>query len=122
MPITPRHKPNHPVIEFLDNVRLGAQVAVELLHMGACVYCPGNDFIYWLATDGPEDTLIYESDLDTISYCCGVVGIPGWESSPNCQKEMAYARRLGKNIFQWPEDKQDIANFIAKFRRLYKDE
>jgi len=116
MPITPRSVVKNHAVEFLENVRQGVLVAKELIELGACVYCPANDFVYWLVGAGPSMEQIYKQDLSLIQHSDALVVLPGWDSSENCRREINTARNGGLLVFFYPSEIEKIDTFIREWK------
>lgn len=115
MPITPRDDIKNHAIEFLDNIRRGAEIAVDFINWGASVYCPGNDIFYWLVGSGPTAEAIYAQDLGIIQRVDALVTLPGWEKSKNCTREYQSVVEMNKPIFHYPDEAQELLCFIHFF-------
>lgn len=99
-PLTPRSTTENHAVEYLNYVRVAARAGAILLCNGFSVYCPANDFPYWLVTDNPptaED--IYESDLNIIAKVDAVWAMGRFTQSENCMRELNYAEELGIPVF-----------------------
>jgi hypothetical protein len=110
MPITPRSSITNHAVEFLDNIRIGATIGVQLIELGAAVYCPGNDLVFWLVGSGLTPEEIYEQDLSIIDRCNGLVAVPGYSKSKNCLREIERAMLKSLPIFFWDEYPSETSN------------
>ncbi len=99
--VTPTGSGNH-ALEFLENIRKGIRVTIELLSSGYAVYCPFTDFQYWLCMQDGEfinPETIYEADKAMLEVMDAILLLPGSENSHGVFGELTLAIRLGIPIF-----------------------
>jgi len=104
-PITPRSQTKNHAVEYLNNIQEAANYGAILLQKGFAVYCPANNFPFWLV-NAPSPTLddIYEADLNMLAKADVVVAIGKFVQSVNCRREIAYAEFLDIPVFYCPKD------------------
>lgn len=100
MAITPRSNTKNHAIEFCENLFLGREIAVELIRNGFCVYCPSNDFLYFVGDRTPEPEDIYKQDLAIIRRADAVLVISGERTSKNVRREIKFAESYGIPVYR----------------------
>jgi len=112
--ITPTGPGNH-ALEFLENIRKGIRLTLELLQAGYAVYCPFTDLLYWLCLQEGEEIpvkAIYKADLVILERMDAILLVPGWEESTGVDGEIQRARSLGIPVFE------DIENLKFWFKEM----
>ncbi len=100
--IIPTGLGNH-ALEFLENVRKGIRLTIELIRSGYAAYCPFTDFLYWLLLREGEElpvAMIYKVDLEILSRMDAVLLVPGWTKSIGVAEELKRAEQLDIPVFQ----------------------
>lgn len=105
--VSPVHPSKHPQVEFLDNVREGISVCVDLILRGYAPLCTFFDFLYWFVLRGDQELtvdVIHDVSTALMKRCHVVYVKPNSEKSFGAKREVREAKRLGKPVFRSIED------------------
>jgi len=105
-PISPRI--NHDLFEFLDNIKLGNQLAVEAMKEGFAVFSPFLDYQFILFNQGPTSDfnhhMFYKSSMKWLERSDAVLVRAPYLHSRGTVMEIARAEKLNIPVFYDLED------------------
>lgn len=95
-----------------ENIERAREVAVELWKMGFVVLCPHMNTALM---DGIcPDEVFLEGGKELLRRAADfVVVLPGWRDSIGSVGELVAAQLAGIDVFNWPEDRNELAKMTA---------
>ena len=105
--MSPTRKDEHPVVQFLDNIRKGQRASVEVLFAGFTPFSPFLDFQYWFQLRNNEkitEKMIKALSMDWLEVSDAVLVTHPYRASSGTLAEIARARELGIPVFYSLDD------------------
>lgn len=93
------------------NVRRAERIALHLWRLGAAVICPHTNTRCFQGA--AKDEVWLAGYLAILARCDAIVLPAAVSISSGMQAEMREARRRGLPIFLWPDQREDITEWIA---------
>ena len=97
-------KLNADACGYIQNCHRMIKVARELMGLGVAVYVPANDFLEGLVDGNFSYHDYFDNATPWLEVSDFMFVCPNWEGSSGTQKEIEFAKSIGKPIFFNIED------------------
>jgi hypothetical protein len=91
-------------IEYLENIAVQVNYAMDVLHLGHVPFCPALDFMFFVVNSAQHRPRITEKmikaySMEWLRASDAILLTPNWQMSPGTRAELAEAQRLGLKVF-----------------------
>lgn len=105
--ISPTRQDEHPVMQFLDNIRRGQRASLDVLFAGFTPFSPFLDFQYWFHVRNSEkitEKMIKALSMDWLEVSDAILVTHPYRASKGTLAEIERARELKIPVFYSLDD------------------
>lgn len=89
-----------------QNMQCGMSTALRVWKLGAAVFCPMGNTMWFDGADGVDDSTWLQGDLVILSKCDAMVMSYGWQKSQGALGEREFAKAHNIPVFDTVDDLQ----------------